>query len=280
MKKRNTLRSFRMLLFYVALIVFLLALLFPLYWMLLTSLRPDGKVMSYPPDFLPTGGGFHAYSRVFSRTLVSRWFLNSIYVTANTLLLAIPLSALMGYALSRYQMARVRTVGYLLLLAKMLPATLLVIPLYVVFKQLRLLNNLFGLVVANTTFVIPFSTWMLKGFFDGIPKELEQSAQIDGCGILGAFVRVIVPLSLPGLAATAVYCAVLAWGEYVFAVTFMTKETGWTAAVGVVSFMGQYVVRWNDIMAACLVFTMPVMIVFALLQKYLVGGLTRGGVKA
>jgi len=280
LKKRNTLRSFRMLLFYVALIVFLLALLFPLYWMLLTSLRPDGKVMSYPPDFLPTGGGFHAYSRVFSRTLVSRWFLNSIYVTANTLLLAIPLSALMGYALSRYQMARVRTVGYLLLLAKMLPATLLVIPLYVVFKQLRLLNNLFGLVVANTTFVIPFSTWMLKGFFDGIPKELEQSAQIDGCGILGAFVRVIVPLSLPGLAATAVYCAVLAWGEYVFAVTFMTKETGWTAAVGVVSFMGQYVVRWNDIMAACLVFTMPVMIVFALLQKYLVGGLTRGGVKA
>ncbi len=280
MKKKNTLRSLKKLLFYVALIVFLVSLLFPLYWMLLTSLRPDGKVMSYPPDFLPTGGGLHAYGRVFSRTLVSRWFMNSIYVTANTLLLAIPLSALMGYALSRYQLARVRTVGYLLLLAKMLPATLLVIPLYVVFKQLRLLNNLFGLVIANTTFVIPFSTWMLKGFFDGIPRELEQSAQIDGCGILGAFFRVIVPLSLPGLAATAVYCAVLAWGEYVFAVTFMTKEPGWTASVGVVSFMGQYIVRWSDVMAACLVFTMPVMIVFALLQRYLVSGLTRGGVKA
>lgn len=276
---KQTRRGIRWIFFYVALAFFLCSLLFPLYWMVLTSLRPDGRVMSYPPDFLPTGGGFHAYQRVFSRTLVSRWFLNSIIVTAATLGLSIPLSCLAGYALSRYQIARVRVLGYILLLAKMLPATLLVIPLYALFKQFGLLNNLFGLVIANTTFVLPFSTWMLKGFFDGIPKDLEQAAQIDGCGILESFVRVIVPLSLPGLAATAVYAAVLAWGEYMFAVTFMTKESGWTASVGVVSFMGQYIVSWNDIMAACIVFTLPVMAVFAILQKYLVSGLTKGGVK-
>jgi len=232
-----------------------------------------------PTSLWPSWFGFEAYRTVFLRTPVLRWYWNSIFVTGFTLIFTLPCSALAGYALSRFRSTETTIFGYLILVAKMIPAGLLAIPLYVLFSRLKLLNNLFALVIANATFAIPFCTWMLKSFFDELPRELEDAAEVDGCNVLGRFVWVILPLSRPGLAAAAIYTAVVTWSEYILAVTFMTHPKNWTAPVGVVSFKGEYIVRWNEVMAASLVFTLPLLVVFAFFQKYLVKGLTAGAIK-
>src|SRR5690606_20118887 len=158
---------------------------------------PENQLLQYPPKFLPVGITFAAYQRVLSRTMALRWLLNSSLVTAGTIALSVPISSFAGYAISRFKVAGIREIGYSLLIARMLPASLMIIPLYYIFRQIGLVNNLWGMVVANTTFIVPFATWMMKGFFDSIPPELEDSAQVDGCSIMGAFFRVILPLSLP-----------------------------------------------------------------------------------
>jgi multiple sugar transport system permease protein len=254
-------------------------LLFPLYWMVLTSLRPDHSLLVFPPEFLPSAPTLAAYERLLARTAMLRWLANSTLLTLTTIAVAVPIATLAGYALSRFRYRGVRETGYLLLVARMLPGSLLIIPLYAIFAQLGMLNNMLSLVVANTTFVVPFGTWMMKGFFDSIPRELEDSAQVDGCSILGAFTRVVLPLSLPGLAATVIYCAILTWSEFLFANTLMSGVERWTVTVGIASFVGEYLVQWNDILAAGLIFVIPVVVLFAFLERFLVQGLTAGAIK-
>ncbi len=267
------------LLIYVLVIASIAVLLFPLYWMFVTSVRPDNSLLSYPPRFIPTDGSFAAYGRVLGETQIFRWFLNSTLVTAITIAIAVPISSLAGYAMSRFRYLGVRETGYLLLVARMLPSSLLIIPLYFIFAQVGLINNYLALVIANTTFVVPFGAWMMKGFFDSIPTSLEDAAMIDGASALTALVRVVMPLAVPGLAATTTYCAILTWGEFVFAATLLSGESRWTGPIGIASFNQQYLIQWNDIMAASLVFVVPVIILFAFLSRYLVEGLAAGGVK-
>lgn len=266
-------------LLYLLVIGTLVVLLFPIYWMFVTSVRPDNTLLSYPPKFVPTDGSFAAYARVLSETPIFRWFLNSALVTAVTIAVAVPVSSLAGYAISRFRYVGVRETGYFLLVARMLPSSLLIIPLYFIFARLGLVNNYLALVIANTTFVVPFGTWMMKGFFDSIPTELEDAAMIDGASAITALLRVVVPLSLPGLAATTTYCAILTWGEFIFATTLLSGEMRWTGPIGIASFIQQYLIQWNDIMAASLVFVLPVIVLFAFLERYLVQGLAAGGVK-
>ena len=264
---------------YVLIITTLAFLLFPLYWMLVTALRPGNELLSYPPAFIPWDATLDAFRHVLRDTLIFRWFWNSTVVTVATMVLAVPISALAGYAMSRFRYTGVRETGYLLLVARMLPASLLIIPLYFIFVRMGLINNYLALVIANTTFIVPFGAWMLKGFFDSIPRELEDAAMIDGASAMGALVRVVLPLSLPGLAATTIYCAILTWGEFVFAATLISGESRWTGPIGIASFIQQYLIQWSEIMAASLVFVVPVIVFFAFLERYLVQGLAAGGVK-
>lgn len=263
----------------VLIILTLIVLLFPLYWMLVTALRPGNQLLSYPPRFFPTDLTLEAFRRVLTETLIFRWFLNSTIITVATMVIAVPISALAGYAMSRFRYAGVRETGYFLLVARMLPASLLIIPLYFIFVRLGLNDNYLAVIIANTTFVVPFGAWMLKGFFDSIPRELEDAAMIDGTTALGALARVVLPLSLPGLAATTVYCAIITWGEFVFASTLISGADRWTGPIGIASFNQQYLIQWSDIMAASLVFIVPVILFFAFLERFLVQGIAAGGVK-
>lgn len=264
---------------YVTVVIVCILLILPIYWMLVTSLQPGGEVLQYPPQIFPSNLSLEGYKQVFTDTKILRWFANSAFVTFFTLLLVIPIAALAGYSVSRFEFPGIKEAGFSILAIRMLPTTLLVVPLYLIFKNINLLNNLFSLVIANTSFIMPFAIWMLKGYFDSIPPTLEDAAQIDGCSLIGALFRVVIPLSAPGLAATTIYSAILSWAEFIFAYTFMSGSESWTLTVGISSFRGQYTTNWNAMMAMSMIVIIPIMILFIFLEKYLVSGLSAGAVK-
>lgn len=272
-------RTLRRLGLYFAVVAVVGLLFFPIYWMFNTSLAPQDQLYVYPPRLIHPNATFAAYSKIFSERPIVRWLLNSLVVVVFSGLFSLVISVLAGYSLSRHRVRGSGQFGYLLLASRMLPTTLLVIPLFVFMSQLRLINTLWSVVIANVTFIMPFATWMLKGYFDSIPRELEEAAYIDGSSRLGALLRVTLPLSAPGVAATALYSAILAWDEYLFARTFLATNSAWTISVGLGSFRGEYITYWNEVMAASLVGTLPIIVIFLLLEKQLVGGLTAGAVK-
>lgn len=267
------------LLLYVTVAAVVGILFFPIYWMFNTSLAPQDQLYVYPPRLIHPHATFGAYAKIFAERPIARWMANSFLVVVFTGIFSLTVSVLAGYSLSRFRVRGSGSLGYLLLASRMLPTTLLVIPLFVFMSQLRLINTLWSVVIANVTFIMPFATWMLKGYFDSIPRELEEAAYIDGTSRLGALVRVTLPLAAPGLAATALYSAILAWDEYLFARTFLNTTSVWTISVGLGSFKGEYITFWNEVMAASLVGTLPIIVIFLLLEKQLVGGLTAGAVK-
>jgi multiple sugar transport system permease protein len=256
-------------------------LLFPIYWMLLTATLHDDRLLTYPPIFFPVPSTLflHPFVRIFANRPVLYWLFNSVYVSGLTTVISLGVSALGGYSLSRIKTPESRVMGAMLLLVRMLPGTLLIAPLYIVFHRLHLIDSLVTLVIANTSYIVPFGVWMMKGFFDGIPKEIEESAQVDGCTILGAFARVTLPLSKPGLVATAMYCFVLSWGELLFARTLINSANKGTITAGVTTYIGDMSISWNDMMAASLLACLPVLIIFLFLEKHLVRGLVAGSIK-
>lgn len=267
------------LILYAAVVIVVGILFFPVYWMFNTSLAPQDQLYVYPPRLVHPHATLAAYFKIFQERPIGRWLFNSLVVVLLSGLFSLIVSVLAGYSLSRYRVRGAGSLGYLLLASRMLPTTLLIIPLFIFMSGLHLINTLWSIVIANITFTMPFATWMLKGYFDSIPRELEEAAYIDGTSRLGALFRVTLPLSAPGVAATALYSAILAWDEYLFARTFLTTNSVWTISVGLGSFRGEYITYWNEVMAASLVGTLPIIVIFLLLEKQLVGGLTAGAVK-
>jgi len=255
--------------------------LFPIYWMVVTSLLPSSVVLSRHPPLVPPVDkvSFAAFVEVFSRRPVLTWIANSAIVVAGSTALSLVISSLAGYSLSRFHTPAQKVAGAALLLTKMLPGSLIVIPFFVMFTTAHLVDTRWGLIIANVAVGVPFATWMMKGFFDTLPRELEQAAAIDGCTPMMALWHVILPLARPGLAACAIYLAIVAWSEFVFARTLVTKSDLWTVTVGLQSFVGEYLVDWPALMAAGVVSLAPMFVLFLLLEPFLVSGLTSGAVK-
>lgn len=256
-------------------------ILFPVYWMLVTSVLPSSLVLSRQPPLIPPLDqmSFSAYVEVFTRRPVLRWIMNSAMVVAGSTIVSLTIATLAGYSLSRFHTPAQRVAGATLLLSKMLPGSLIVIPFFVMFTTLHLIDNLAGLIIANIAVGVPFATWMMKGFFDTLPRELEQAAKIDGCTDLQALWYIVLPLARPGLAACGIYLAIVAWSEFVFARTLVTKPDNWLVTVGLQSFVGEYLVEWPALMAAGVVSLIPMLVLFLLLEPFLVSGMTSGAVK-
>lgn len=259
-----------------------IVILFPVYWMFVTSLLPTSIVLSRDPPLFPplTSASLAAYAEVFERKPVLRWFFNSAAVTCGSVALALVVSTLAGYSLSRYRTRGQQAAGFILLLSKMLPPTLIVIPFFIMFTTFGMIDSLWGLMLANAAVGVPFASWLLKGFFDGIPQELEQAAMIDGCSELGAMWRITLPLARPGMAASAVYLAIVAWADFVFARTLVSKPENWLLTVGLQSFVGEHAVDWTMLMAAGSISLIPALVLFLLLEPFLVSGMTQGAVNS
>lgn len=255
-------------------------LIFPIYWLIVTALSTSADLQALPPTFWPDPPQWGTIAKVWEERPIPLWLLNSTLVAVGSVALSMVVSVLAGYSLSRFRVRGGNSLGLFILTAKMLPATLLVIPLFSIFRSVGLIGSLWSLVLAHATLIIPFTTWMLKGYFDTIPRELEQAAMVDGCSPLGAMVRVVLPVAAPGLAATALYGFVLSWSDYAYARTFLTNAQGnWTANLGITTMKGEYVTDWNEISAAAIFIALPILFIYLFLERYLVGGLTAGAEK-
>ena len=264
---------------YAAVAAYVAFALFPLYWTLKISVTPQSLLYSEGVALWPSGVTIENYVRVLRATDFPRYFANSVVVSLATAVLVTMVAAASGYSISRFRFAGRNGVSFLLLVTQTFPLVMVIPPIYRMMAQMGLTNTLGGLVIIYTAFNIAFATFLMQSFFDSIPVELEESAMIDGCTRLQALRKVILPLTLPGLGATLGFVFTAAWSELLFALMLINNENSKTFAVGLLSFIGKFAVDWGQMMAASMMALVPVCIFFALLQRYLVAGLTAGAVK-
>lgn len=255
--------------------------LFPIYWMLVTSLKTDMDVFNVPPALWPENPSVQSYiDLIFGANSIFRYFINSVITSIGTVLIAVILATLAGYALSRLRFRFRKSILISVLVTQMFPLVVLLIPLYLLFVRTNLLNTYTGLILGFTSFTVPFGIWMVKGFVDSIPVEIEEAAMIDGCTRFQVMRMVVLPLIKPGIAAMGVFAFMDAWNNLLFPLTLVNDVNMKTLPPGMIlSFAGQFKHDWSGMMAASTIVTVPVVIAFVLLQRYLVEGLTSGAVK-
>ncbi|MDR7303548.1 carbohydrate ABC transporter permease [Haloactinomyces albus] len=261
-------------------ILVLLLYLFPVFWMLSTSLKTRSDVFSIPPQLFPSPVVLGSYiESVLQSPPVLRALLNSLVIASGTLLLTLLLGAPAAYGLARLRLRFTVVITLVLLLAQMLPTINLALPLFVIFTEAGLVDTYLGLILANTALAMPFAVIILRPFFLSVPGELIDAARVDGCTPFGAFRRIALPLVMPGLVTVGALAFVTAWGEFVFGLTLATSEQMQPVSVALNRFIGQYGTRWADLMAVATTAALPVIAIFAGLQRFIVGGLTAGATK-
>jgi ABC-type glycerol-3-phosphate transport system permease component len=249
----------------------------PFLWMILTSIKPEGEILRRSPTLWTAHPQFGRYSDVLHAGF-ARALRNSLIVATGTTVAGVAVAALAGYALARFDLPLRRYLLLMVMGVQMFPLVVLIIPLFVVMKALGLLDSWLGLVVAYLSFTTPLAVWLLRSFFETIPRDLEEAAMIDGATRFGAMVRVIFPLAGPGLAATAIFSFIAAWNEFLFALTFVKKENLRTLPVALSSFVGRSQADWGLIMAASVLFTVPVVLFFLAVHRRLTTGMVAGSV--
>ena len=257
----------------------------PMVWMLLTSVKTQFAALQYPPEWIPHNPNLAQYLELLNpRGEVGQKFLrylvNSLWVFLATTVLGVAVAVPAAYAFSRFRFPGRNLLFYAVLMRNMFPAVVFLMPLFIMMRWLGLVNTQASLILTYLTFGLPLSIWLLKGFFDNIPIQLEQAARIDGASRFRAFFLIVMPLSSPGIIATSIYCFILAWNEYVYALTFLNEESKLTLPVGLQAFFTEYATNWPGLMAASFIMSVPVVVMFLVLQKYFVRALTEGAVKS
>ena len=249
----------------------------PFLWMVVTSLKPDGEIFSPTPSLWTGDPQFGRYADVLDGGF-AKALRNSLIVATATTVAGVAVAALAGYALARFDLPLRRYLLLMVMAVQMFPLVVLIIPLFVVMKALGLLDSWVGLVIAYLSFTTPLAVWLLRSFFETIPRELEEAAMSDGATRFGAMIRVIFPLAGPGLAATAIFSFIAAWNEFLFALTFVKDQRLRTLPVELSSFVGQEQSDWGAIMAGSVLFTIPVVVFFLAVHKRLTTGMVAGSV--
>ncbi len=278
-RARQRSRPVRRIALYLAILVVAVLVLFPVYWMLVTSIRPTQETISYPPRLFPHALRWSAYRDLFHTVPIATWLRNTLIVSSGVTVIVLVLSICGAYALSDFRWRGRAAFGFALLTAQMLPEALLVTPIFIVFRHLGLTNTLHGLVLTDAAFIIPLGIWILKGFLDTIPREIREAALVDGCTPLSVLWQIIIPLSLPALVAVSVIAFFDGWNEYLFASTFITTSDLRPATVGIASFIGELATPVELVFAATVIFTIPPIVFYFFMQRYLISGLTGGAVK-
>jgi ABC-type glycerol-3-phosphate transport system permease component len=247
--------------------------------MTVTSFKQYSEIFITPPTLWPVNFTLEGYRKVWNSLNFDRLFYNTFIASSGTTFLSMPIAILAGYSLARLRFKGKEILGMLILATYMFPGVLLIIPLFVFMSNLGLINTLTSLIIACTTFTLPFCIWMLRAYFSSIPPDLEDAARIDGCSRIRAILQIVLPLSLPGIVATSVFAFMNAWGNYMFALLFLTSKDKMTLPPALSTFITREAIYWNEITVGGVIATLPVVIFFLIVQKYIVYGLTAGGVK-
>ena len=257
----------------------------PLAWMFLTSIKSQFAATQYPPEWFPSSPSLAEYGRLLSPASeigrdFLRYMVNSLWVSFATTTLGVIVAVPAAYAFSRFRFPGRNLLFYSVLLRNMFPAVVFLMPLFIMMRWLGLVDTYASLIITYLTFGLPLSIWLLKGFYDNIPVQLEQAARIDGATRFQAFLLIVMPLSTPGIIATAIYSFIVAWNEYVYALTFINDKSRLVLSVGLQRFFAEFATNWPGLMAASFLMSVPVVVLFLFLQKYFVRALTEGAVKS
>ena len=266
---------------WVGLAALTLFAMLPFVWVFLASFKTRAELYATPIVYLPASLSVANYVEAWTSKLTpfSRFFANSLWVSSVTMVATTLVSILAGYALARFRFAGRQTFLLIFLATQMFPAVLLIAPLLSQWYALGLIDTYQALIYSNFSLTVPFTVWMLVGYFESIPIELEESAMLDGCNRFGALCRVVLPLAAPGVAATAIFAFVASWSELLFAITFTSQTEMRTLSAGLLFMVGQYEIQWGQLSAGVIISTVPVAILFTYLQRHLIQGLSAGAVK-
>jgi arabinogalactan oligomer / maltooligosaccharide transport system permease protein len=264
---------------YVVLVLFSLVALYPVWQIFNISLRPSNRLLSTSLELIPANASFANYIALFTERPFLLWMLNSTFVALTVTVTGVALASTCGYAFSRFNFIG-KKIGLLsLLVTQMFPATMLLLPMYIMLVKLHLINSYLGIVIMYSATALPFCIWQMKGYYDTIPTSLEEAGRIDGCNQFQTFVRIILPLAAPALVITALFSFMASWTEYVVAAQILQDTELWTLPLGLKSFESNMGSEWGLYGAASVIVTIPVVILFLSLSRWLVSGLTLGSVK-
>lgn len=276
MNKPSTIR--RILTTDLPVLVIVLFAMGPFAWMVLTSLTPTETLNATGVSVSPAGWSLDNYVRLLKQTSFLGNMLDSLIIACGTVVLGLAVAVTAAYAFSRFRFAGRKVLMLQFLLINMFPVVLLILPLFVLMRKVGILDTHFGLILANATVAIPFAVWMLTSYIGAIPKSLDEAAMIDGCSRLTALRRVVLPLTMPGIISTGIYIFITAWNEYLYALTLGGKNVR-PVTVAIQTLIGEYQIEWGLLAAGAVVGAMPATLLFLIVQRRLIGGLTQGAVK-
>lgn len=266
---------------YFLIIALLILALFPIYWMFVSSFRTNSELTSLPPKFLPTSGAtLDNYERILSDNIYLTYYKNSLIVAGSTVVISIIISVMAGYSFSRFRFFGRSVAMSSILAVQMFPIVAILISLFSFFADLGLINTYRALILADITIALPFSIWFLTSFFDTIPRELEEAAFIDGASRIRTLIQVVVPLTRPGIIAVAIYSFLMSWDDFIFGLILINKNEMRTLPVGIsLSFLGEFEYDWSGMMTVSIIASVPILVLFIFLNRYMVEGLTQGALK-
>lgn len=269
----------KLVIIYIFLILFTIATLYPVIRVFSISLRPGDRLLSTSLAIIPEGASLDSYIKLFSDGRFLRWMLNSLLVSVTVTITGVALASMAGYIFSKYRFIGKKAGMMAILTTQMFPATMLLLPMYIMISRLGLINSYLGLIIIYSATALPFCIWQMKGYYDTIPNSLHEAAIIDGCSHFQAFYRVILPLAAPALVITALFSFMAAWNEYIVAAQILQNQEIFTLPLGLKQFQANMSTEWGLYAAGSVVVSIPVVLLFIILSRWLVSGLTLGSVK-